>query len=125
MKTKVWILVVLVAIFVLVAIYTTLPILGLRHLSTSSDPPLDRETFISLYVDLEIAAEKAGIGTPDYEAVRDSILSSYSTTFDEVTGMLSSYDTEPEKWAEIWEGILAELEKRKSALTTPDSGATH
>jgi len=119
MKTKIWILTALAVVFI------ALTVIGLDCRPNSSAKRLfDRETFISLYVDLEIVAEKVGIGTPEYEAVRDSILTSYGTTFDDVTAMLTAYDAEPEKWAEIWEGILAELEQRKAGATASDSTTT-
>ena len=117
MKTKIWILIVLAAVFI------TLAALGLHCQPSSSEAPIDRETFVTLYVDLEMAAERAGIGTPKYERVRDSILTSHGTDFEEITAMLSAYDTEPEKWAEVWKEILAELDRRKAAASLPDSTA--
>lgn len=116
MKTKIWIITALVAVLVAIALYNYL---GTG--ATSSAPPIDRDAFVSLYVDLELIAEKAGIGTPQYETARDSILDAYGVTLDDVTVMLTTYDTEPEKWADIWDRILAELDQRKAALADPDS----
>jgi hypothetical protein len=119
MKAKIWILIVLAVIFVIIAA------LSLGRQSTSSTGLLDRDTFVELYVDLEMAAEKSGIGTPEYEAVRDSILAAHETDFEQVTAMLKSYDARPEEWAEVWDMILAELEQRRAILRQADSATAN
>ncbi len=118
MKTKIWILIALVVVLAVIAI------ISFRGDTTSTEPLIDRKAFVSLYVDLELIAEKAGIGTPEYETARDSILTSYGISLDDITVLLTAYDSEPEKWAEVWEDILAELAQRKAALAVPDSATS-
>ncbi len=115
MKTKILIIVGLVIAIAVIAVLTVC------QGPESSGPPLDRETFVQLYVDLEMIAEQAGIGTPEYDARRDSVLEAYNTNFDDVTGMLKAYDDNPEQWAVVWEDILAELERRKENLDESDT----
>ncbi len=115
MKTKIFIIVALILALAVIAVLTVC------QGPESSGPPLDRETFVQLYVDLEMIAEQSGIGTPEYDARRDSVLETYNTTFEEVTQMLSAYDSDPEQWAVVWEDILAELENRKGQLDEADT----
>lgn len=123
MKTKLAIIVVLVAVMAAVVWYTySGPGTGTGSMTPSATQPMSSDEFVALYVDLELIAEKAGIGTPTYETARDSVLRAHGKTIDNVTSMLAVADTEPEKWAEIWQQILAELEVRKAALALPDSG---
>ncbi len=117
MKTKLWIIIGLLVIFCGYFAWQGLSDSSDGGNSKASSGLLDRETFVSLYVDLEIAAERAGIGTPEYESQRDSVMAAHGTNYTEVTAMLSAYDAKPEKWAEVWDDILAELKKRKSDTT--------
>lgn len=117
MKTKLWIIIALLVAFGGYFSWLAVSDSGSGSDGGGFDGVLDREAFVSLYVDLEIAAERAGIGTPEYESRRDSVMAVYGTNFDEVTGMLSAYDAKPEKWAEVWDDILAELKKRKPDTT--------
>ena len=86
---------------------------------------MDRTVFVRIYADLAIAGEKIGVGTPQYESMRDSILTTYEITFAEFTAKLSALDTQPEEWAKVWEDILAELTKRKAPLIPIDSTGSH
>jgi hypothetical protein len=126
MKTKLAIIIALVAVLAAVVWYTysgTGTGTGAGNVTPSATQPMSSDEFVALYVDLELIAEKAGIGTPVYETARDSVLRAHGKTIDNVTSMLAVADTEPEKWAEIWQQILTELEVRKAALALPDSGA--
>jgi hypothetical protein len=117
MKTKVVIIAVLVSAVAIIGILTTCQGPG----GNSSGQPLDQDTFVKLYVELELVAEQSGIGTEEYDTRRDSVLAIYNTTFEDVTAMLQSYDEDPEKWAVVWEEILAALEKRKDATMEADT----
>jgi len=117
MKTKIWILAVLAVIFIVIAA------LSLNHQTTSSELAIDRDTFVQVYVDLSIAGEKIGIGTPEYEEARDSIMNGFGVSVAAFNEFQKIYDEQPEQWAEVWDQILAELEVRKSALHAPDSSS--
>jgi len=117
MKTKIWILVVMAVVFV------TLAALSFTRQTPSSEAPIDRETFVQVYVELSITGEKIGIGTPEYEDARDSIMNAFGVSVDGFNKFQEIYDEQPEQWAEVWDQILAELEGRKSALNTTDSSA--
>lgn len=120
MKTKIIILVLVVVAIAVVGIVA----MNMRQQTVTPKPveePLARAKFVLIYADLAIAGEKIGVGTPQYETVRDSILKSYGTTFEILIAMQSSLDTQPEKWARVWEDILAELQRRKAPLLPSDS----
>ena len=124
MKVKAIILIVLAVVIVAVGIVA----MFFRQQPATSPPkqePLDRAVFVRIYADLAIAGEKIGVGTPQYESMRDSILTTYGITFAEFTAMLSALDTQPEEWAKVWEDILAELTKRKAPLIPIDSTGSH
>jgi len=127
MKTKIAIVLVLIAAVVAIALYNhqTKEEVPAKTEAIATTSPIERDDFISLYVDLELIAEKAGIGTAAYEVARDSVLKSHGVSINDVTAMLAIADGKPEEWAEIWERILDELEARKAALAEPDSTAIH
>jgi len=125
MKVKAIILIVLAVVIVAVGIWAAMNVRQQPATSPPKQEPLDRAVFVRIYADLAISGEKIGVGTPQYESMRDSILTTYGITFAEFTAMLSALDTQPEEWAKVWEDILAELTKRKAPLIPIDSTGSH
>lgn len=78
---------------------------------------ISAEQFVSLYVDLSLAAEKFLDDTLKLATVQDSIFAAYKTTRQKFDEFRSGMDEHPEKWAELWEKIVKELEKRDKEAT--------
>lgn len=82
---------------------------------------IDRETFISTYVDLRTAALTTEDGELDAEAVEE-VLASHGVTSDDLLDFVTLRGTDTEYIRDVWEEIESRLNVRPED-TLPDPNA--
>ena len=75
------------------------------------------EQFVSLYVDLSISAEKFLEDSTQLAKVQDSIFAAHNISRKQFDDFRKNMDEEPEKWTDVWNKIVKELEKRDKEAT--------
>lgn len=78
-----------------------------------TDTTFTKETFVKLYVELSISAEKFLGDSALLAHIQDSIFASFHTTRDKFNAFRNKMDENPAKWKDVWEAIIDELEKRE------------
>lgn len=76
----------------------------------SSQSNIDNETFVQIYCDVVSTSDLVEVNKR--QALRDSILHFYGFTYEDFQKKLSELKNQPEKWKEIYDKIIEELEKR-------------
>lgn len=108
----------------MLALAISLPALGGACASPGpQEAPLsviDAERFIAAYVDLRLAALRAGPGGEVEPAERARILAGHGITADDLMHFVEHYGQDPEFMAAVWDSIERRLQERGQA---PDSGA--
>ena len=72
--------------------------------------------FVNLYVDLSLAAEQFLSDSVKLSVVQDSIFKVHKVTREQFDAYKNNLDKSPERWSEIWNLVLAELNKREESL---------
>lgn len=85
-------------------------------------PPsvIGAERFIAAYVDLRLAALRAGPGGEVEPAERHRILARHGVTADDLVRFVERYGSDPEFMAAVWDTIERRIQERSQGL---DSGA--
>ena len=77
-------------------------------------PVLDKQLFVQIYCDV---VSKADLLPPEQKKTYvDSILTHYKVTPREFENTVKMYSKSPEQWKDVFEDIVAELEKRSKQL---------
>lgn len=77
---------------------------------------LDKEKFVQIYCDVVSKADL--LDSQKKEAFVDSILAHYGVTPDVFERTIQSYNESPDKWKELFDSIVKELEKRLQQIDT-------
>ena len=72
--------------------------------------------FVNLYVDLSLAAEQFLTDSVKLASVQDSIFVAHKITRNQFDSYKINLDKSPERWSEIWNLVLAELNKREDVV---------
>ena len=76
----------------------------------SSNSNIDDDLFVQIYCDVASVLDLVEADKKD--ALRDSILNNYGVTYEEYQLKLNELKQNPEKWMEIYDKIIAELQRR-------------
>ena len=82
-----------------------------------NEEPITTEQFVPLYVDLSIAAERFLEDSVKLAEMQDSIFAAHKVSRSSFDDFRAKMDSEPEKWAQVWDKIVKELELRDREAT--------
>lgn len=100
--------------------FAVLFIVLIPTLLLANDKEMEEEDFISIYVQLSIAAEQYLAQPDSLSIIQDSIFTTSGFTNDDFNDFRTKIDKNPEQWSDIWQKIV----DRISAITEADSSGS-
>lgn len=88
-------------------------ILPVFVLSCDTEPPIPREEFIKVYVDLLIVEDTTTAETISLDSIKTLVFNRYDILFQQYDETISYYNSRPEKWAAFFDSATVYVERLK------------
>jgi len=84
--------------------------------SMADKPVIADSQFVMLYVDLSFTAEQLLSDSTMLAQVQDSVFEAHEITREQFDNYKAALDSSPERWSEIWQMVIDEINKREEAI---------
>ena len=91
-------------------------ILSAAGCSMADKPDITDSQFVMLYVDLSFTAEQFLSDSVMLAQIQDSVFKAHEISREQFDNYKATLDSSPERWSEIWQMVINEINKREEAI---------